>query len=116
MQLRVSNDEANRQFCLSWLKATYETVSYKVSIEQQVMYKQYLASLHKLGKKDVISAQHYAVCVRWEYSLIVFFILRILLQLDFVSPPTPLFGYGGGGLLYQNTLKLGKYTSEYEVG
>merc|ERR1712008_260293 len=59
-----SNDEANRQFCLSWLKATYETVSYKVSIEQQVMYKQYLASLHKLGKKDVISAQHYAVCVR----------------------------------------------------
>merc|ERR1712051_290980 len=64
VQLRVSNDEANRQFCLSWLKATYETVSYKVSIEQQVMYKQYLASLHKLGKKDVISAQHYAVCVR----------------------------------------------------
>merc|ERR1719464_1183243 len=64
VQLRVSNDEANRQFCLSWLKATYETVSYKVSIEQQVMYKQYLASLHKLGKKDVISAQHYAVCFR----------------------------------------------------
>ena len=64
VQLRVSNDEVNRQFCLSWLKATYETVNGKNSIEQQVMYKQYLASLHKLGKKDVISAQHYAVCVR----------------------------------------------------
>ena len=63
VQLRVSNDEVNRQFCLSWLKATYETVNGS-SIEQQVMYKQYLASLHKLGKKDVISAQHYAVCVR----------------------------------------------------
>ena len=63
VQLRVSNDEVNRQFCLSWLKATYETVN-GTSIEQQVMYKQYLASLHKLGKKDVISAQHYAVCVR----------------------------------------------------
>ena len=63
VQLRVSNDEVNRQFCLSWLKATYETVN-GTSIDQQVMYKQYLASLHKLGKKDVISAQHYAVCVR----------------------------------------------------
>ena len=30
----------------------------------QIMYKQYLASLHKLGKRDVISAQHYAACVR----------------------------------------------------
>ena len=65
VQLRVSNDEVNRQFCLSWLKATYETAANgTVSIEQQVMYKQYLASLHKIGKKDVISAQHYAVCVR----------------------------------------------------
>jgi hypothetical protein len=28
------------------------------------MYKQVLASLHKLGKRDVISQQHYAVCIR----------------------------------------------------
>lgn len=63
VQLRVSNDPDNRQICLSWLKATYETIN-GCSIEQQVMYKQYLASLHKLGRKDVISAQHYAVCVR----------------------------------------------------
>ena len=67
VQLRVCNDEGNRQFCLSWLKATYESVNSN-SIEQQVMYKQYLASLHKLGKRDVISAQHYAVCVRYEYA------------------------------------------------
>jgi AT-rich interactive domain-containing protein 2 len=63
VQLRVSNDDLNRQFCLSWLKATYE-LAQGSSIEQQVMYKQYLASLHKLGKREVISAQHYAVCVR----------------------------------------------------
>ena len=69
VQLRVSNDEINRQFCLSWLKATYETVN-GCSIEQQVMYKQYLASLHKLGKKDVISAQHYAVCVRYVKKIV----------------------------------------------
>ena len=63
VQLRVSNDESNRQFCLSWLKATYESSSGS-SIDQPVMYKQYLASLHKLGKRDVISQQHYAVCIR----------------------------------------------------
>ena len=32
------------------------------------MYKQYLASLHKLGKRDVISAQHYAACVRTVFG------------------------------------------------
>ena len=63
VQLRVSNDESNRQFCLSWLKATYESSSGS-SIDQPVMYKQYLASLHKLGKRDVISQQIYAVCIR----------------------------------------------------
>ena len=63
VQLRVSNDEANRQFCLSWLKATYEP-SPGAFIDQNVMYKQYLASLHKLGKRDVISGQHYVAAVR----------------------------------------------------
>ena len=64
--MRVSNDMANRQFCLSWLKATYETQTdnFTLSIEQKLMYKQYLASLYKMGVKDVISAQQYAMCVR----------------------------------------------------
>jgi hypothetical protein len=35
VQLRVSNDDANRQLCLSWLKATYE-LGPGCSIEQQV--------------------------------------------------------------------------------
>lgn len=34
------------------------------SIQHEIMYKQYLASLHKLGKREVISATHYAACVR----------------------------------------------------
>ncbi len=63
VQLRVCNDEANRTFCLSWLRATYESAA-GCSIQHEIMYKQYLASLHKLGKRDVISAQHYAACVR----------------------------------------------------
>ena len=28
------------------------------------MYKQYLASMHRMGGKEVISAQHYALCNR----------------------------------------------------
>merc|ERR1719422_1706647 len=63
VQLRVSNDEPHRVFCLSWLKATYEPCSGK-SIEQNIMYKQYLASMHRMGRKEVISAQHYALCIR----------------------------------------------------
>merc|ERR1719187_2449188 len=63
VQLRVSNDEPHRVFCLSWLKATYEPSPGK-SIEQNIMYKQYLASMHRMGRKEVISAQHYALCIR----------------------------------------------------
>ena len=63
VQLRVSNDEPHRVFCLSWLKATYELAAGK-SIEQNIMYKQYLASMHRMGRKEVISAQHYALCIR----------------------------------------------------
>merc|ERR1719187_2579479 len=63
VQLRVSNDEPHRVFCLSWLKATYEPALGK-SIEQNIMYKQYLASMHRMGRKEVISAQHYALCIR----------------------------------------------------
>ena len=63
VSLRISNDESNRQLCLSWLQATYES-STGSHIEQFVMYKQYLASMHKMGKEDVISDQHHAVCVR----------------------------------------------------
>ena len=63
VQLRVSNDEPHRVFCLSWLKATYEPAPTK-SIEQNVMYKQYLASMHRMGRKEVISSQHYALCIR----------------------------------------------------
>ena len=63
VQLRVSNDEPHRVFCLSWLKATYEPCAGK-SIEQNIMYKQYLASMHRMGRKEVISAQHYALCIR----------------------------------------------------
>jgi len=63
VQLRVSNEEPHRVFCLSWLKATYEPCPGK-SIEQNIMYKQYLASMHRMGRKEVISATHYAMCIR----------------------------------------------------
>ena len=75
MKLRVSNDEINEQFCISWLKANYEFVIGKKSIiVQQDIYKHYLTSLHKLfsdgkhkyyfGKKDILSLQYFDNCVR----------------------------------------------------
>ncbi|XP_040569596.1 SWI/SNF nucleosome remodeling complex component [Lepeophtheirus salmonis] len=63
VSLRINNDESNRQLCLSWLRATYETCPIS-HIEQFIMYKQYLASMHKMGREDVISDQHHVVCVR----------------------------------------------------
>lgn len=63
VQLRILNDEANRQFCLSWLKSTYELHSGN-NIQHDMMYKQYLACLHKLYKTHVVSHQHYDACVR----------------------------------------------------
>ncbi|QQP48810.1 Uncharacterized protein FKW44_009240 [Caligus rogercresseyi] len=63
VSLRINNDESNRQLCLSWLRATYETCPGS-HIEQFIMYKQYLASMHKMGREDVISDQHHVVCVR----------------------------------------------------
>jgi len=63
VQLRVSNAEPHRVFCLSWIKATYEPSPGK-SIEQNIMYKQYLASMHRIGRKEVISSQNYALCIR----------------------------------------------------
>ena len=63
IQLRTSNDEPHRVFCLSWLKATYEPCSGQ-SIEANIMYKQYLASMHRMGREEVISARHYALYIR----------------------------------------------------
>jgi AT-rich interactive domain-containing protein 2 len=63
VQLRICNDDANRNFCLSWLRTTYEAAAGS-TIPQAIMYKQYLASLHRLGRKFVIASDHYAACVR----------------------------------------------------
>ena len=63
IQLRTSNDEPHRVFCLSWLKATYEPCSGQL-IEANLMYKQYLASMHRMGREEVISARHYALYIR----------------------------------------------------
>ena len=62
-KLRVSNDEINLKFCLSWLKTTYNLMKGS-RIEKQEMFKQYLFSLNNLGIGSVISEQNFATCVR----------------------------------------------------
>ena len=61
----ISNDESHQILCLSLLKARYEPHP-GMAIEQNMMYKQYVASLHRLGRSIAIfSAQNFHVmCIR----------------------------------------------------
>ncbi|XP_064215038.1 AT-rich interactive domain-containing protein 2 isoform X4 [Tribolium castaneum] len=53
----------NEQFALAWLRATYEPcVNGKV--DHQELYKQYLNSCSKIGRRGVISPLHFPRCVR----------------------------------------------------
>ncbi|XP_060530218.1 AT-rich interactive domain-containing protein 2 isoform X3 [Cylas formicarius] len=53
----------NEQFALAWLRATYEPcVSGKV--DHQELYKQYINSCSKIGRRGVISPLHFPRCVR----------------------------------------------------
>lgn len=54
--------QENEQFALAWLRATYEPCGGK--IEQQELYKQYLNSCAKIGRRGVIAPLHFPRCVR----------------------------------------------------
>lgn len=53
----------NEQFALAWLRATYEPVA-SGKVEQQELYKQYINSCSKIGRRGVISPLHFPRCVR----------------------------------------------------
>ena len=79
VELRVSNDEINMKFCISWIKANYRFVK-KSTIKQQDMYQHYLTSLKKFfSKKYVISLSHFSNCVRCvNYYYLLYQIDQIL--------------------------------------
>lgn len=53
----------NEQFALAWLRATYEPCV-NGKIDHQELYKQYLNSCSKIGRRGVISPLHFPRCVR----------------------------------------------------
>lgn len=66
--------QENEQFALAWLRASYEPVS-GGRVEQGELYKQYLNSCAKIGRRGVIAPLHFPRCVR--YMIITFFLLNI---------------------------------------
>ena len=64
VELRVSNDKIDGQFCMSWLKDNFELASGAI-ISQKDMYQQYLTSMYKFfDKKDVVSSHYFSGYVR----------------------------------------------------
>jgi AT-rich interactive domain-containing protein 2 len=53
----------NEQFALAWLRATYEPCA-NGKVDHQELYKQYLNSCSKIGRRGVISPLHFPRCVR----------------------------------------------------
>ncbi|KAF7270528.1 hypothetical protein GWI33_016488 [Rhynchophorus ferrugineus] len=54
----------NEQFALAWLRATYEPCMGDNKIDHQELYKHYLSSCSKIGRRGVISPLHFPRCVR----------------------------------------------------
>lgn len=55
--------QENEQFALTWLRATYEPCT-GGKVEQQELYKQYINSCAKIGRRGVIAPLHFPRCVR----------------------------------------------------
>lgn len=55
--------QENEQFALAWLRATYEPLN-NSRVEQQELYKHYINSCAKIGRRGVIAPLHFPRCVR----------------------------------------------------
>lgn len=55
--------QENEQFALAWLRATYEPCS-NGRIDHQELYKHYINSCAKIGRRGVIAPLHFPRCVR----------------------------------------------------
>ncbi|KAK4887370.1 hypothetical protein RN001_003641 [Aquatica leii] len=55
--------QENEQFALAWIRATYEPVNGS-RIDHQELYKHYINSCAKIGRRGVIAPLHFPRCVR----------------------------------------------------
>ncbi|ENN71330.1 hypothetical protein YQE_11990, partial [Dendroctonus ponderosae] len=56
--------QENEQFALAWLRATYEPCGSGNKVDHQELYKHYISSCTKIGRRGVISPLHFPRCVR----------------------------------------------------
>ncbi len=57
--------QENEQFALAWLRATFElSANLLCRIEEQELYRMYIGASSKVGRKGVLSPQHFPRCVR----------------------------------------------------
>ncbi|XP_039295382.1 AT-rich interactive domain-containing protein 2-like [Nilaparvata lugens] len=64
----------NEQFALNWLRQTFEAVPQggqggPAKVEQGELYKQYITSCAKIGRRGVIAPNHFPRCVRTVFGL-----------------------------------------------
>lgn len=65
VQMQHAHQQAiqeNEQFALAWLRSTFEPDN--SNVEQQELYRLYINSCSKIGRKGVISPLHFPRCVR----------------------------------------------------
>ncbi|XP_055531167.1 SWI/SNF nucleosome remodeling complex component isoform X6 [Wyeomyia smithii] len=60
--------QENEQFAYAWLKATFEITSLSNRIEQNEVYKLYLAANAKIGRKAVVPQAHFPRCMRTVFG------------------------------------------------
>lgn len=56
--------QENEQFALAWLRSTYEPCC-NGRIDHQELYKHYINSCAKIGRRGVIAPLHFPRCVRY---------------------------------------------------
>lgn len=60
--------QENEQFALTWLRATYEPCA-NGKVDHQELYKHYINSCAKIGRRGVIAPLHFPRCVRYVTNL-----------------------------------------------
>lgn len=77
--------QENEQFALAWLRSTFE-LSGGARTEQGELYKQYINSCAKIGRRGVIAPLHFPRCVRFVSWLNVFILFLYPILVYFTYP------------------------------
>lgn len=77
--------QENEQFALAWLRSTFE-LSGGARTEQGELYKQYINSCAKIGRRGVIAPLHFPRCVRFVSRLNILILVLFPILVHFTYP------------------------------